>query len=218
MDVLRIENLSHSYDGKENVLDDINLAIEEAKSYAIIGKSGSGKSTFISLTAGLEENSQGTIYYMGQDLKNIKLDDYRAREIGIIFQQYNLINNYSVADNILINMDIAGMNTDMNLVYDLLEKVGLDKDYADKKPLELSGGEQQRVAIARALSTNPSLIIADEPTGNLDEGTEEEIMNLLINLVKEEYKTLIVVTHSNYVAGMADHVIGITEGTINWIR
>lgn len=218
MDVLRIENLSHSYDGKVNVLNDINLVIEEGKSYAIIGKSGSGKSTFISLTAGLEKNSQGTIYYMGQDLKNIKLDDYRAREIGIIFQQYNLINNYSVADNILINMDIAGMSTDMNLVYELLEKVGLNKEYADKKPLELSGGEQQRVAIARALSTNPSLIIADEPTGNLDEGTEEEIMNLLINLVKEEDKTLIVVTHSNYVAGMADHVIGIAEGTINWIR
>lgn len=216
--ILQAKQLSYSYEPGKPVLKEVNLSFEKGKVYAIVGKSGSGKTTLLSLLSGLDKIQDGTIEYEGKDVKEYNLDDYRAQKIGIIFQQYNLLNNYTVLDNILIAMRISGNEPSEEKALELLEKVGLSADMATKNPLALSGGQQQRVAIARTLAKNCEVIIADEPTGNLDEETEEGILSLLKTIVKEENKTLIMVTHSNYISQSAQHVYGITNGNINVIK
>ncbi len=218
MNALKIENISFAYNEEKQVLDNISYNFEENKSYAIIGKSGSGKTTLISLLSGLERVKQGTISYFEQPMNDLNLDQYRSQKVGIIFQSYNLLNNYSVMDNILMAMKISKQPVSSKRVFELLELVGLEKGMAAKRPLELSGGQQQRVAIARTLAKNTKIIIADEPTGNLDEATEKEILVILQNLVKTEDKTLIIVTHSNYVANNCDEVVGINNGKLNPIK
>lgn len=215
MKALSVKDLSFSYEDNVEVINNINYDFEEKTSYAIIGPSGSGKTTLISLLSGLDTIQNGSIKYYGKDIKKMNLNEYRSNNVGIIFQSYNLLNNYTVMDNILIAMKISKQILDKKRVFELLELVGLTKDMANKKPLELSGGQQQRVAIARTLAKNTEVIIADEPTGNLDKDTEKEILEILKSLVEKENKTLIIVTHSNYVANNCDVVLGLNKGQLN---
>lgn len=218
MNIIEVKNLNYSYDQKNNVLSDVNISFEKGKVYAIVGKSGSGKTTLLSLLSGLDKKQDGEIYFDEKEISKYNIDDYRAKHVGIIFQRYNLLNNYSVLDNILIAMRISGQEPDEKRAEELLVKVGLKAEMKTAMPLNLSGGQQQRVAIARTLAKNTEVIIADEPTGNLDEETEQEIMGLLTSLVTDEGKTLIIVTHSNVIANTAEHVYSISSGVVNSIK
>lgn len=217
MSILYLDHISYSYEKSDTpVLRDITADFEAGKMYAIIGKSGAGKTTLLSLISGLDVCSQGTIFYNGEDLRNINRDRYRALSIGVVFQSYNLLLNASAVENVILSMNLSGdRSADKKLTaYRLLEKVGIDRVTADRKILKLSGGEQQRTGIARALSHNPDILIADEPTGNLDESTEAEIMQILTSLVKTEKRCVILVTHSHKVASYADEVLGLSGGRL----
>ena len=220
MSLLQLKSVSYQYEGtKKNVLQNINVAFEKGKVYAIIGKSGAGKSTLLSLLSGLDTCTKGEISYDGGDLKTIDRDNYRARNIGVIFQSFNLITNSTAVENIVLSMNISKVDEKdkKSYAYALLEKVGIDKETANRKILKLSGGEQQRVGIARALAHNPDIIIADEPTGNLDTDTEAAILDILDNLAHEENKCVIIVTHSKKVSSAADEIWGIQKGEIQFI-
>lgn len=208
--ILKLDNVSYRYDDAEAddyVLKDINYSFEPGKVYAIKGKSGSGKTTLLSLLSGLENNYEGSIEFAGKELKNIDLDNYRSRDIGIVFQSYNLLPHLTAIENIILSMNVSNLNiaNKEEQAINLMEKVGLTKNQKDRRVLKLSGGEQQRVAIARSLSYNPLMILADEPTGNLDKETENEILKIFKNLAKED-KCIIIVTHSENVCSQADIV------------
>lgn len=208
--ILKLDNVSYRYDDTEAddyVLKDINYSFETGKVYAIKGKSGSGKTTLLSLLSGLENNYEGSIEFAGKELKNIDLDNYRSRDIGIVFQSYNLLPHLTAIENIILSMNVSNLNiaNKEEQAISLMEKVGLTKNQKDRRVLKLSGGEQQRVAIARSLSYNPLMILADEPTGNLDKETENEILKIFKNLAKED-KCIIIVTHSENVCDQADIV------------
>ena len=208
--ILKLDNVSYRYDDAEAddyVLKDINYSFEPGKVYAIKGKSGSGKTTLLSLLSGLENNYEGSIEFAGKELKNIDLDNYRSRDIGIVFQSYNLLPHLTAIENIVLSMNVSNLNiaNKEEQAINLMEKVGLTKNQKDRRVLKLSGGEQQRVAIARSLSYNPLMILADEPTGNLDKETENEILKIFKNLAKED-KCIIIVTHSENVCDQADIV------------
>ena len=208
--ILKLDNVSYRYDDAEAddyVLKDINYSFETGKVYAIKGKSGSGKTTLLSLLNGLENNYDGSIEFAGKELKNIDLDNYRSRDIGIVFQSYNLLPHLTAIENIILSMNVSNLNiaNKEEQAISLMEKVGLTKNQKDRRVLKLSGGEQQRVAIARSLSYNPLMILADEPTGNLDKETENEILKIFKNLAKED-KCIIIVTHSENVCDQADIV------------
>ncbi|MEG1482264.1 ABC transporter ATP-binding protein [Clostridium sp.] len=221
MGILNVKNVSYAYSGaNKNVLSDINIDFVKSKIYSIIGKSGAGKTTLLSLISGLDICNKGEILYNGKNLNNIDRDEYRAKSIGVIFQGYNLLNNYTAVENIILSMEISNVEVKdkREYAYNLLNKVGIDKETASRKVLTLSGGEQQRIAIARALSHNPEIIIADEPTGNLDSETEADILDILKNLAHNEGKSVIIVTHSNKVAILADEVWGLKKGDLLFIR
>jgi putative ABC transport system ATP-binding protein len=208
--ILKLDNVSYRYDDAEAddyVLKDINYSFETGKVYAIKGKSGSGKTTLLSLLSGLENNYEGSIEFAGKKLKNIDLDNYRSRDIGIVFQSYNLLPHLTAIENIILSMNVSNLNiaNKEEQAISLMKKVGLTKNQKDRRVLKLSGGEQQRVAIARSLSYNPLMILADEPTGNLDKETENEILKIFKNLAKED-KCIIIVTHSENVCDQADIV------------
>lgn len=209
--ILSLENVSYRYNDAPKdvyVFKDINYSFEEGKVYAIKGKSGSGKTTLLSLISGLEKNYEGKIYYEDKDLSKVNLDKYRNSEIGIVFQSYNLLPHLNASENIILSMDINGLKNvnKKDRALELLESVGLSSKHANRRVLKLSGGEQQRVAIARSLSYNPKIIIADEPTGNLDKETENEILNIFKNLAHDENKCVIIVTHSDNVCSSSDEV------------
>lgn len=221
MSTLQIMDLSHSYMGNSKlVLNHINVTFESGKTYSIMGKSGAGKTTFLSLLAGLEEYTSGDILYNQTSISNIDKDEYRAKSIGVIFQGYNLLLNDTALENIMLSMNISGVKTADNKKFalDLLAKVGIDNETAHRKVLKLSGGEQQRVAIARALSHSPDIIIADEPTGNLDEETEQDIMEIFTLLAKEENRCVIIVTHSADVASYTDELWGLNRGKLVFVK
>ncbi len=210
-EILKLEGVGYRYsDAKkdEYVLKDISYKFETGTIYAIKGKSGSGKTTLLSLISGLEKNYIGNIYYNEKDLKKINLDKYRSQDIGIVFQSYNLLPHLTTFENITLSMDInhSKIKDKKKRVLELLKSVGLGEELASRRVLKLSGGEQQRVAIARSLSYNPGMIIADEPTGNLDKETENEIMKILTRLAHEEGKCVIIVTHSDNVSDQCDKV------------
>jgi len=221
MSVLTLNNVTYKYEGtKKSVLKGVSAGFEAGRVYTIVGKSGSGKSTLLSLIAGLDVCEDGEILCENTDLKKLDRDEYRAKGIGVIFQSYNLITNSSAVENIVLSMNISGSKeTDKKaFAYTLLQKVGIDRETADRKVLKLSGGEQQRVGIARALSHNPDILIADEPTGNLDTATENEILNIFTALAHEDGKCVIIVTHSNKVTSIADTVYGIKDGKMSEVQ
>ena len=211
MSLLKLENVSYRYSDAlkdDYVFKNINYEFNEGKVYAIKGKSGSGKTTLLSLLSGLETNYEGNITYNGKDLKKQDLDKYRSSDIGIIFQSYNLLPHLTAMENIILSMDISNVDvTDKSeKAIELMKSVGLKESQKDRRVLKLSGGEQQRVAIARSLSYNPRMILADEPTGNLDKETENEILKIFKNLAKKKNKCVIIVTHSENVCKNADKI------------
>lgn len=208
-ETLKLQNVSYRYlDAKENeyVFKNINYTFELGKMYAIKGKSGSGKTTLLSLISGLEDKYEGVIYYNDKDLKKIDLDTYRNTYIGIVFQSYNLLPHLTAIENIILSMDISKVKVKAkkSKALELMKSVGLNETFMNRRVLKLSGGEQQRIAIARSLSYNPDIILADEPTGNLDKDTEDEILKIFKNLAHNENKCVIIVTHSKNVCDNVD--------------
>ena len=220
MSTLALQNVSYKYEGgSKTIFKDVNLSFEKGKVYTIVGKSGAGKSTLLNLLAGLDTATEGSITYENENLADMNLNRYRARKAGIIFQGLNLLTNATAIDNIILSMNISGVSErdKKAKAYSLLEKVGISKEKAARKILKLSGGEQQRVAIARALSHAPELIVADEPTGNLDKRTEDSILKILTRLAHDEGKCVIIVTHSKKVTSIADEVWGLDKGVFRQI-
>ena len=217
MYAVEIKDLYKSYEkGKIKALNGINLTIKEGEFVSIIGPSGSGKSTLLNMLGALDIPDSGVINVAGKDLKSDKkLNKFRAEQIGFIFQLHNLIPNINVRENIEIPMYTQKLSSSKmkERALKLLEDVGL-YDKADILPNKLSGGERQRVAIARALANNPSIILADEPTGSLDCKTSNKILKLLIDLHKDKKVTLIIVTHDMDVAKLADRYIEVLDGKI----
>ena len=217
MYAVEIKDLYKSYEkGKIKALNGINLTIKEGEFVSIIGPSGSGKSTLLNMLGALDIPDSGKINVAGKDLKSDKkLNKFRSEQIGFIFQLHNLIPNITVRENIEIPMYTQKLSSSKmkERSLKLLEDVGL-YDKADILPNKLSGGERQRVAIARALANNPSIILADEPTGSLDSKTSNKILKLLINLHKDKRATLIIVTHDMDVAKLADRYIEVLDGKI----
>ena len=205
MSVLSLKNICFSYKATP-VLKDLSLEFEKGKIYAIVGKSGAGKTTLLSVLSGLASPDKGEIIYEGKDIKKLDKYKFRSKYIGVIFQSFNLITKFTAMENVILSMDIAGVKkvNKKEKAMQLLESVGLDEDESNRRVLHLSGGQQQRVAIARALSYDPDIILADEPTGNLDSDTQQEIMEIFRNLA-DNGKCVILVTHSPQVASMCDH-------------
>lgn len=207
-EILRFEGVSYSYDNSKLILDNIDVSFTKGKFYTIIGASGSGKTTFLSLASGLDTQKSGNIFYNNSNLKEIGLERYRNKYASIIFQGYNLLNYMTAIENITSAMSIKGIKGKDNkeVALNILKRVGLTEDQAKQKVLTLSGGQQQRVAIARDLCCESNLIIADEPTGNLDEETSDEIIELFKDIVYKEGKTVIMVTHNKDIAMQSDEI------------
>lgn len=209
MSILELNHISYSYERKGPVvLQDISYSFEKGKLYAITGRSGAGKSTLLSLISGLALPTEGKILLKGQDITSLNRYEYRSHDIGVIFQSFNLLPKLTTLENVLLSMDISGCKYEDKKahVMELLKKVGIGETEANRRILKLSGGQQQRVAIARALSYGPGILVADEPTGNLDPETQEEIMKIFLNLAHKEDCCVIIVTHSREVAKAADQV------------
>ena len=211
MSVLSLQNISFSY-GKTPVLKDISYEFEKGKMYCIIGKSGAGKTTLLSLLSGLAAPNAGEIIFDGKNVAKIDKYTFRSRYIGVVFQSFNLITKYTALENVVLSMDVSGakIKNKKQKALELLESVGLDEDEANRRVLKLSGGQQQRVAIARALSYDPDIILADEPTGNLDRDTQKEIMDIFRDLTNQG-KCVILVSHSPDVASMCDERYELTK-------
>ena len=223
MAILRLEDICYGYeDGgyRREILKHLSYEFEEGEFYTILGPSGSGKTTLLSIIAGLDRPEQGKIYYENEDIEKIGLNKYRRNKVGIVFQSYNLINYLTGLENIELAMCETDNKIPKNrkeIAYALLEKFGIVKSKADRLVTRLSGGEQQRIAIARAIASNVDLIFADEPTGNLDSATEEEIIKIFKMLTSEFGKTVIVVTHSNEVSKLSDHRVLLHDGVLQEI-
>lgn len=221
MSVLSLNNIKYKYDGtRKLVLNNVSVNFDEGKLYVIMGKSGAGKSTLLSLISGLDTSTSGDILYNGENIRDLDKDNYRAKKVGVIFQGYNLLTTKTAVDNIVLSMNISESKVanKKEYAFELLEKMGIDNETAKRKVLKLSGGEQQRVSIARALANNSNVIIADEPTGNLDSEMREQIMGILKNLAKNENKCVIVVTHSKQVSQYADELYGLNLGKLVFVK
>ena len=214
--ILRVEDLAFTYDKEKFVLKDIDMEFKKGIVYGIYGKSGAGKSTLLSLLAGLETSKYGHIYYKDKDLFKMNLDKYRCNDIGIIFQSYNLLPQLTAIENVILSMDISNLkvNDRLRKAKTLLKKVGIKDEMMNRRVLQLSGGEQQRVAIARALSYDSEIILADEPTGNLDPEMEEEIINLLLDIAHNENKCVIIISHSKEVRSKVDELYHLVNGKL----
>ncbi len=219
MNIVYADNLKKYY-GKEPVivkaLDGITLEIEERSFTAVTGTSGSGKSTLLNMLGGLDIPTSGSVIVDGQELKSLgknELTIFRRRKIGFIFQNYNLIPNLCIYDNIVLPVELDGRKADGGYIKDIVKILGLE-DKLYHKPGQLSGGQQQRAAIARALATKPAIILADEPTGNLDSHTSQEVTGLLKTTNQNFHQTIIMITHDNSIAQMADYTIRIEDGRI----
>lgn len=221
--ILRLEKLNYGYiDGglKRQILKDLDYEFESGTFYTILGASGSGKTTLLSIMAGLDKAESGEVYYEGEAISEMGLQKYRRDKVGIVFQSYNLISYLTGVENIELAMSETGNRIPGNkkeLSYALLSMVGIVESKADRMVTKLSGGEQQRVAIARALAGNQDLIFADEPTGNLDSETEQEVIRIFRMLSEEFGKTIIVVTHSNEVSKLSDRRVLLKGGRLHTI-
>ena len=215
MSTLKVEDLAYSYKnaaGEQQVLKKINAEFKSGKMYAIIGESGSGKTTLLSLLSALDKLQDGDINYDGKSLREIGAAEFRLKYVNIVFQSYNLIKYMTGRENVQIAIDFDNSKADPN---EYLKQVGLTEEEGSRLIGKLSGGQQQRVAIARALASNAPIIVADEPTGNLDEDTEEKIIDLFKDLAHKQKKIVIIVTHSKQVASRADQVLRLRKGVLN---
>lgn len=218
--ILEAEKLQFYYqDGKLRriILDDLNVGFDRSTFYAITGPSGSGKSTLLSLLSGFDLPTGGRILYEGKDIQNSGLQNHRRNHVSIVFQNYNLISYLTALENVLEVMTITDNplpKNKKNVAYNLLDYLGITRDRADRRVNQLSGGEQQRVAIARALSTNVDVILADEPTGNLNAEMSEEIVKIFQDLARNHGKTVIVMTHDMEMASAADCVLSLENGKL----
>ncbi len=211
MDILEIKNVTYNYsNSNENVLSSVNQKFEIGKFYAIIGKSGAGKSTLLSLLAGLDKPQKGQILFKGNDIEKDGYSNHRKNNISLVFQNYNLIDYLTPIENVRL----VNKNASETILFEL----GLDKSQINRNVMKLSGGQQQRVAIARALVSEAPIILADEPTGNLDVDTASEIIEILKKLAKERNKCVIVVTHSKEVANSADIVLELRDRKLKKIN
>ena len=217
MAILEIENISFAYNRHSPVLRNLSLSLEAGRCYAIIGRSGAGKTTLLSLMSGLLRPVKGKILFNGNDVSHINQFVYRSRDVGVVFQSYNLLPKLTAEENVILSMDISHTRIPRKKAHAqaLLKSVGLREDEMRRRVLLLSGGQQQRVAIARAISYDAKAILADEPTGNLDVVTSNEIMNLLRRLAWDQGKCVIIVTHSPMVAEMADEVIDLSTFSVS---
>jgi putative ABC transport system ATP-binding protein len=220
--MLKVSHLSKRFssgDTKVTAVDDVSFTVPEGFFASIIGKSGSGKSTLLSLLGALDKPTEGSIEVDDQDITKMRdhaLINYRCQRIGFVFQSYNLVPNLSALENVMLPMEFAGVSrgTRQARAGKLLDQVGLEGDKQRRKPGRLSGGEQQRVAIARALANRPKLILADEPTGNLDSQTGKVIFDMLHGLAKSENTTIIAVTHDLSIAGKTDITFRLQDGRL----
>ncbi|MDV8110219.1 MULTISPECIES: ABC transporter ATP-binding protein [Paraclostridium] len=219
MSILKTRGLKKYYGEEENLvkaIDDNNIEIIEGEFVAIVGKSGSGKSTLLHMIGGLDRPTDGKVFIDGKDIFSLKEESlaiFRRRKIGFIFQYYNLIPSLNVWENIVLPIGLDNKAVDEEFINDIINALGLS-DKKESLPNTLSGGQQQRVAIARALATRPSIILADEPTGNLDSKTSDEVMSLLKSMIKKYNQTLVMITHDETIAQMADRVIYIEDGKV----
>ena len=214
--ILKLENIYYRYSkNSPYILNGITYEFNKGNLYAIMGGSGSGKTTLISIIAALDKPEQGKIYYDGTDISTFNADEYRAKKVSIIFQNYNLLHTYTAIDNIATILNISGYQGNYtSRAIELLNEVGIPEEKHNYLAHNLSGGEQQRVAIARAIASNAEIILADEPTGNLDQSNQENIMAIFRNLISKYNKCVIIVTHSKTVAASADHLLLISSGRI----
>lgn len=212
--MITTKNLAYWYDNAdEKLFEDINLQFDAGKLYAIIGKSGSGKTTFLSLIAGLDTPKSGSIEFEDEPLKKIGLMNYRKKCVSMVFQSYNLLTYMSALDNLLCAMAITGAKHagDRKYALELLDRIGIDEDNAKRKVTKLSGGQQQRVAIARTMCCDSRFVVADEPTGNLDESSTEDVLELFQQIAHEQNKCVVIVTHEFDVAQKCDSIIELRQ-------
>ena len=219
MEILKVENLTKVY-GKDNnkvvALDNVSFTVEKGEFIAIVGASGSGKSTLLHLIGGVDTPTSGKVFIDGQDIYKLnsdKLAIFRRREVGLIYQFYNLIPILNVEENILLPLELDNRKVDKFELNELLKVLGL-QSRRKHLPNELSGGQQQRTSIGRALITKPAIVLADEPTGNLDSKSSDEVVNLLKKMNKEYKQTIIMITHNLDIAAVADRIITIEDGKI----
>lgn len=210
MSIMELNNVWYGYDSKKKVLKGVNLRLDAGKMYAILGPSGCGKTTLLSLMGGLDSPSQGKILCEGQDIEKEGLAHHRKKNVAFIFQSYNLIDYLTPKENVSLTCKLPPEP--------VLEKVGLSAEESKRNVLKLSGGQQQRVAIARALAADARIILADEPTGNLDEETAEEITTILKECAHNMNKCVVVVTHSNELAKRADVIMRLKKGELQIVE
>ncbi|MBD5444524.1 MAG: ABC transporter ATP-binding protein [Lachnospiraceae bacterium] len=219
MKILETKDLKKYYGNGETqvkALDGVNLSIEEGEFAAVVGTSGSGKSTLLHMLGGLDYATSGTVTVSGKqifDLNENELTIFRRRKIGFVFQNYNLVPILNVYENIVLPLELDGRNIDKAFVMDIVQMLGL-KDKLENLPNQLSGGQQQRVAIARALAAKPAIVLADEPTGNLDSKTTQEVLGLLKLTGEEFHQTIVMITHNEALAQLCNRVIHIEDGRI----
>ena len=220
MKIVELKNVTREYVTGEHslkALDGVNLELEEGKFIVVLGQSGAGKSTLLNLLGGLDSPTDGTITVDGKDISKLSRDElaeYRASKVGFVFQFYNLIPTLTVLENVALVKEIAPAALDPEKI---LEEVGL-ADHLNNFPAELSGGEQQRVSIARAIAKNPKILLCDEPTGALDSETGVVVLKLLLNMAKNYGKTIVIVTHNQNIAKMADIIIRVRNGNIKSVE
>lgn len=219
MEILKVENLTKTYGSGENIVhavDDVSFSVEKGEFVAIVGASGSGKSTLLHLIGGVDRPTSGKIFVDGNDISKMnddKLAVFRRRQVGIVYQFYNLIPILTVEENITLPCDLDGRGVDRERLEMILDSFGL-RARRKHLPNQLSGGQQQRTSIARALINNPSLVLADEPTGNLDSKSSEEVMSMLKMCNQSYGQTVIMITHNLDIAKQADRIITISDGKI----
>ena len=206
MSIMEIKQVGYSYDNKKKVLKGVNAEMEQGKLYAILGPSGCGKTTLLSLIGGLDSPGSGQIYFDGQDIAKTGLSDHRKNHVAFIFQAYNLIDYLTPTENVSLTSKLPPLP--------ILERLGLTKEEARRNVLKLSGGQQQRVAIARALAAKPAILLADEPTGNLDSRTSQDVLSLMKVTGRKFAQTMVMITHNEEIAQLSDRIVRIEDGRI----
>ena len=219
MDILHTQNLKKIYgtgEAQVNALDGINLSIKQGEFVSIVGTSGSGKSTLLHMLGGLDQPTEGKVFVDGKDIFSMKKDAltiFRRRKIGFVFQAFNLVPVLNVYENIVLPIELDGNTVDNKYVGEVISSLGLE-DKVNSIPNQLSGGQQQRVAIARALATKPAIVLADEPTGNLDSKTSQDVLSLLKVTGQKFNQTIVMITHNEEIAQMADRIVRIEDGRV----